>query len=64
MSDTPNEKWITVAEAADYLGVKPATLRSWIKSSNGIPAHKMGKFWRFKRSELDLWVKSDNGINN
>ena len=29
-----------------------------IKKENGIPAHKIGKLWKFKLSELDEWVKS------
>lgn len=52
------EKWINIDEAADYFGVKPGTIREWIKKGNGIPAHKIGKQWKFKCSELDAWVKS------
>ena len=52
------EKWINIDEAADYLGVKPGTIRDWIRKGNGIPAHKIGKQWKFKCSELDAWVKS------
>ena len=51
-------KWINIDEAADYLGVKPGTIRDWIRKGNGIPAHKIGKQWKFKCSELDAWVKS------
>lgn len=53
-----DDNWININEAAEYLGVKAATLRSWIKKGNGVPAHKVGKFWKFKRSELDEWVRS------
>jgi excisionase family DNA binding protein len=56
-----DDKWININEAAEYLGVKVATIRSWIKKKNGIPAHKVGKFWKFKCSELDEWIKSDRG---
>lgn len=52
------DKWISLEEASEYLGVKPITIREWIRKNNGIPAHKIGKQWKFKRSELDLWVKS------
>ena len=52
------EKWINIDEAADYLGVKPGTIRDWIRKGNDIPAHKIGKQWKFKCSELDAWVKS------
>lgn len=40
-----------------YLGVKVDTIRAWIKKTD-IPAHKIGKLWKFKISELDEWVKS------
>lgn len=58
MDNNHNEKWIGVDEAAEHLGIKPVTLREWIKKDNGIPAHKIGKLWKFKISELDNWVKS------
>lgn len=54
------EKWINLDEAADYLGIKPGTVREWIRKGKGIPAHKIGKQWKFKCSELDEWVKSGN----
>lgn len=52
------DKWISIEDAANYLGVKVVTIREWIKKENGIPAHKIGKLWKFKKSELDEWVKS------
>ena len=58
MTDNSAEKWISLEEAAEHLGVKPITIREWIRKNNGIPAHKIGKQWKFKRSELDVWVKS------
>lgn len=58
MSEKVEEKWISIDEAADYFGVKPATVRDWIRKGKDIPAHKIGKQWKFKYSELDEWVKS------
>lgn len=52
------DKWINTDEAAEYLGVKATTIREWIKKNNGIPAHKIGRQWKFKKEELDEWVKS------
>lgn len=52
------DKWINTDEVAEYLGVKATTIREWIKKSNGIPAHKIGRQWKFKKEELDEWVKS------
>ena len=56
MSET-NEKWSNLEETAEYLGVTKDTIRSWIKKTD-IPAHKIGKLWKFKKSELDAWIKS------
>lgn len=57
MKDITNDSWISLEDAANYLGVKKETVRSWIKKTD-IPAHKIGKLWKFKKSELDVWVKS------
>lgn len=54
------EKWINIDEVADYLGIKPETVREWIRKGKGIPAHKIGKQWIYKCLELDEWVKSGN----
>ena len=57
MQDNNIDSWIGINEAAAYLGVTKDTIRNWIKKSD-MPAHKIGKLWKFKRSELDAWVKS------
>lgn len=58
MTDMTNDKWINIEEAAEYLGVKSATIRDWIRKGKDVPAQKIGKQWKFKCSELDEWVKS------
>lgn len=58
MTELKNDNYISIDEAAEYLGIKTVTLRNWIKRDTSIPAHKIGKLWRFKRSELDAWVQS------
>ena len=58
MSESNSEKWINIDEAAEYLGVKPGTIRDWIRKGKDIPAHKIGKQWKFKTAELDAWVQS------
>ncbi len=57
MSEILMDNWIGIEEAANYLGVTKETIRNWIKKTD-IPAHKIGKLWKFKASELDIWVKS------
>ena len=58
MGEIISDNWINIDEAAEYLGVKPVTVRTWIKKKNGIPAHKIGKLWKFKLSEIEEWIKS------
>ena len=53
-----SDKWVSIEYAAEYLDVSQDTIRNWIKKECGIPAHKIGKQWKFKLSELDEWVKS------
>ncbi len=54
----PNEDWIDIAEASDYLKVSIDTIRSWIKKDSNFPAYKVGRLWRFRKSELDDWIKN------
>ena len=59
MNTFENDKYISLEDAANYLGIRPVTLRSWIRNpKNEVPAHKIGRFWKFKRSEIDEWVNS------
>jgi len=57
MSSVITENYISIEDAALFLNIKPVTLRKWIKETS-IPAHKIGKQWKFKHSELEEWVKS------
>jgi len=41
----------TVNEVADYLRMKPETIRAMARRGE-LPAVKVGKFWRFRRSAL------------
>ncbi len=57
MDQNVNEAWSNLEEVATYLGVNKDTIRNWIKKTD-IPAHKIGRQWKFKLSEVDAWVKS------
>ena len=59
MKTKENDNFINLEEVAEYLGVKPITIRTWIKNpASQIPARKIGRFWKFKKSEIDEWVNS------
>ena len=51
------DKLCSLEETAEYLGVTKDTIRNWIKKTD-IPAHKIGRLWKFKLTEVDGWVKS------
>ncbi len=51
------ERWFTVAEISDHLGIQKETVYGWI-NRRGLPAHRVGRFWRFKLQEIDHWVRS------
>ena len=45
---------MTLEEVAAYLKMKPQTIYTWAQEKR-IPAAKLGKEWRFKRSIIDAW---------
>ena len=49
MNERVEDKWIGLEEAAGYMDVTKDTVRNWIKKTD-IPAHKIGKLWKFKKS--------------
>lgn len=51
------DNYIGIDEAAQYLGISVATMRLWLKNKD-IPAHRIGKLWKFKLTELDEWINS------
>ncbi|QLH44134.1 MAG: helix-turn-helix domain-containing protein [Coxiellaceae bacterium] len=56
------EKWMSVSEIAEYLGVAAITIYRWLEKSQ-IPAHRVGKQWRFDLQEVDAWVKSGSAAS-
>ena len=51
------DRWLSVEELTLYLGIKRDTVYKWITRRN-MPAHKVGRLWKFKREEVDAWVRS------
>jgi len=50
------ERWLSVREIAAHLGVNRDTIYKWIERKK-MPAHKVGRLWKFLGSEVDQWVK-------
>ena len=51
------DRWLSLEEIALHLGVKKDTVYKWLAAKT-IPAHKVGRLWKFDKSEIDHWVKS------
>lgn len=51
------ERWQSLEEISNHLGVSKDTIRIWIKK-NTIPYHKVGRQYKFRLSEVDAWVES------
>lgn len=54
------EPWATLAEVAAHLQVAEETIHRWIRGK-GMPAHRAGRNWRFKLSQVDAWMQSGCG---
>jgi len=53
-----NPQLMTVEDVAEYLRVKASTVYEW--ASNGkLPGVKVGRLWRFERSEVEKWVREN-----
>lgn len=55
-----DDRWLSVDDIAVHLGVKRDTIYKWIDRKS-LPAHKVGRLWKFRRSEVDEWVTSGRG---
>ena len=54
------EHWSTISEIAAHLQVAEDTVLRWIQRK-AFPAHRAGRVWRFKISEVDEWMRNGSG---
>jgi len=54
---------LSVDEIAAHLGVNPDTVSKWITRKR-MPAHKLGRLWKFLASEVDQWVKGGHAAED
>jgi excisionase family DNA binding protein len=52
-----DDRWLSVDEIAEYLGVSKDAVYAWA-THKGMPGHKVGRFWKFKREDVDAWVRA------
>ena len=51
------EPWVSVEQITEHLGVTRDSISLWI-DRKGLPAHRVGRLWKFKISEVDEWVRA------
>lgn len=49
-----SDEYMTFEQASQYLNTPRSTLYRWLKEGK-VPGHKLGRQWRFLRSELERW---------
>lgn len=52
-----SDRWLSVEEIAEHLGISRDTVYTWV-NEKGMPAHKVGKLWKFQKVEVDRWIRS------
>jgi excisionase family DNA binding protein len=56
------EPWVSVEDVAKHLGVAKDSVYRWIEGRK-LPAHKIGRLWKFKLSEVDGWVRAEGAAD-
>lgn len=51
------EPWLSADDIAAHLGITKDTVYTWI-AEKAMPAHKVGRLWKFQASEIDDWVRA------
>lgn len=49
---------MTVEEVAEYLRIPRGSVYR-LAQRGGIPAHKVGRHWRFRRETIDRWLDAE-----
>jgi excisionase family DNA binding protein len=52
-----DDRWLSVDEICKYLGIGKDNVYKWI-DKHGMPAHRMGRLWKFKKEQVDAWVEA------
>ena len=52
-----DDRWLSVDEICKYLGVSKDTVYKWL-DKHDMPAHRMGRLWKFKKEQVDKWVEA------
>lgn len=62
------QPWVSVDDVARHLGISKDgiskdTVYRWIEARS-LPAHKIGRLWKFKLSDIDEWVRAGGATDD
>jgi excisionase family DNA binding protein len=58
-----DKPYLTVEDVAELLQVSVETVRGYInRKKNKLPAFKVGREWRVRKTDLDRWVEENMNI--
>jgi len=52
-----DDRWLSISDICKHLGVSNDTVYKWI-DKHAMPAHRMGRLWKFKKEQVDAWVEA------
>lgn len=55
-------RWYSLKEICENHGVSRDTVFKWLETKS-MPAHKMGRQWKFEVDKVDEWVKSSGAAD-
>ena len=58
-----DERLMDIKEVADYLHLKESTIYTWAQEGT-LPAFRVGRLWRFRRSDLDAWLEANRNVKS
>lgn len=58
-----SDPWLSAGAIASHLGVTKDTVYAWIAEKD-MPAHKVGRLWKFQGCEVDEWVRSGSAATS
>ena len=55
------QRYLNLHQTAAYLGLSQKTIYAWAENRK-MPAYKLGRVWRFDRTELDEFVREGRTV--
>ena len=58
-----SDRWLSAEGISEHVGVSKNTVYTRT-SKKCMPAHKVGRLWKFQKPEVDEWVESGGAVDD